>query len=139
MECSPSTRVDNDAGRSIGHQPRRPMAIAANAFIRDGARFRPLRLLCLCGALLVALGLVTGLITGWRSAAIDLTGTLVLLDVLVVAIILRDIKRPNDLESVEPAGAEAVQKVQLAAALDNMRQGLQMYDATGRVILTNQK
>ena len=114
------------------------MAIAANAFIRNGARFRPLRLLLLCGALLVALALVTGIFTGWQSAAIDLTGTLALLAVLLGAI-RRDLKRPSDIASVEQAGAEAVQKMQLAAALDNMRQGLQMYDATGHVILTNQK
>jgi diguanylate cyclase (GGDEF)-like protein/PAS domain S-box-containing protein len=31
------------------------------------------------------------------------------------------------------------QKLQLDAALENMRQGLQMYDANGRVILTNRK
>src|SRR5689334_2098463 len=119
MESLSSTQTKNDTGRSVAPKLRRAMAIAANAFIRNGARFRPLRLLLLCGALLVALALVTGIFTGWQSAAIDLTGTLALLAVLLGAI-RRDLKRPSDIASVEQAGAEAVQKMQLAAALDNM-------------------
>src|SRR6185437_13279337 len=116
MESLSSTQTKNDTGRSLAPKLRRAMAIAANAFIRNGARFRPLRLLLLCGALLVALALVTGIFTGWRSAAVDLAATTVLLALLIAAI-RRDIKRPDEGQSVAQAGAEAVHKVQLAAAL----------------------
>ena len=75
----------------------------------------------------------------WQSAAAYITGTAALLIVVIGLTILLGIRQLKSYELLIQARAEKDQKVQLDAALDNVRQGLQMYDATGRVVLTNQK
>src|SRR5262249_39775388 len=75
----------------------------------------------------------------WRSAAAFILGTAALLIVVIGLTILLGIRQLRNYELLIQARAEKDQKIQLDAALDNMRQGLQMYDATGRVVLTNQK
>ena len=75
----------------------------------------------------------------WRSAAAFIIGTAALLIVVIGLTILLGIRQLRNYELLIQARGEKDQKVQLDAALDNMRQGLQMYDATGRVVLTNQK
>src|SRR5262249_61289465 len=75
----------------------------------------------------------------WQSAAAYITGTAALLIVVIGLTMLLGARQLKSYALLIQARAEKDQKVQLDAALDNMRQGLQMYDATGRVVLTNQK
>src|SRR5262249_40387378 len=75
----------------------------------------------------------------WRSAAAYIIGTAALLIAVIGLTILLGIRQLKSYELLIQARAEKDQKVRLDAALDNMRQGLQMYDAAGRVILSNQK
>src|SRR5262249_22046079 len=82
---------------------------------------------------------VAGALAGWRSAAIYMTGTAVLLILVIGVTILLSIRQIKNYELLVKARAEKDQKMRLDAALNNMRQGLQMYDANGTVILTNQK
>jgi len=75
----------------------------------------------------------------WRSAATYIIVTAALLILVIGLTILLGIRQLRNYELLIQARAEKDQKVQLDAALDNMRQGLQMYDASGHVVLTNQK
>src|SRR5262249_21133833 len=75
----------------------------------------------------------------WRNAAAYIIGTAALLISVIGLTILLGIRQLKSYELLIQARAEKDQKVRLDAALDNMRQGLQMYDAAGRVILSNQK
>jgi len=74
---------------------------------------------------------VSAVLDDWRSGAVHMTIAAVLIVVVIGGTIFLAawllIKRWR------------AQHLQLDAALNNMRQGLQMYDARGRVILTNQK
>jgi diguanylate cyclase (GGDEF)-like protein/PAS domain S-box-containing protein len=109
---SPYDRAERQvAGHALGHYP----AVIAVARTVDAA------------------------LTEWHSAAAFIIGTAALLIVVVGLTILLGIRQLRNYELLIQARAEKDQKVQLDAALDNMRQGLQMYDATGRVVLTNQK
>ena len=82
---------------------------------------------------------VKAALAGWQSAAIYMVGAAVLLIFVIGTTILLGIRQIRSYELLVQARAENAQKAQLDAALNNMRQGLQMYDAKGRVVLTNQK
>jgi diguanylate cyclase (GGDEF)-like protein/PAS domain S-box-containing protein len=82
---------------------------------------------------------VTAALAGWRSATVYMTGTAVLLILVIGVTILLSIRQIKNYELLAKARAEKDQKMRLDAALNNMRQGLQMYDANGSVVLTNQK
>ncbi len=82
---------------------------------------------------------VAASLAAWRGAATYMTGTAVLFILVIGASVLIGIKQFKNYELLAKARAEKDQKMQLDAALNNMRQGLQMYDAKGSVILTNQK
>src|SRR5712692_7534364 len=82
---------------------------------------------------------VAAALAAWRGAAIYMTGTAVLFILVIGASVLIGIKQFKNYELLAKARAEKDQKMQLDAALNSMHQGLQMYDAKGSVILTNQK
>ena len=82
---------------------------------------------------------VSAALAGWQGAAIYMISTAVLLILVIGTTILLGVKQFKNFELLAQARAENDQKVQLDAALNNMRQGLQMYDAKGRVTLTSQK
>src|SRR5262249_44956687 len=75
----------------------------------------------------------------WRGAADYIIGTAVLLIAVIGLTMLLGARQLRSYALLIQARAEKDQKLQLDAALDNLRQGLQMYAATGRVVLTNQK
>jgi len=75
----------------------------------------------------------------WRSAALYIAGAAGLL-LLVIGVIVRlSIRQIRSYEALVKARAENDQKVQLDAALNNMRQGLVMFDSGGRLVLYNQR
>src|SRR5262249_33048366 len=76
---------------------------------------------------------VIGALADSRSAAVFIVGTAALLIAVIGLTILLGIRQLRNYALLIQARAEKDQKVQLDAALDNMRQGLQMYDAAGRV------
>jgi diguanylate cyclase (GGDEF)-like protein/PAS domain S-box-containing protein len=73
----------------------------------------------------------------WRSATAYIVGTAGLLIAVIGVTVLLAVRQLMHYGLLLQAQVEKSQKVQLDAALDNMRQGLQMYDAGGRVVLTN--
>jgi diguanylate cyclase (GGDEF)-like protein/PAS domain S-box-containing protein len=81
---------------------------------------------------------VSAALADWREETKFLIG-MALLAALVIGTILFFIVRQLSLRHKQSERALNDQKLQLDTALSNMRQGLQMYDAKGRVILTNQK
>lgn len=82
---------------------------------------------------------VSAALAGWQDAAIYMIGAAVLLILVIGTTTILGINQLKNFELLTQAHVENDQKIQLDAALNNMRQGLQMYDAEGRVILTNQK
>ncbi len=74
---------------------------------------------------------VSAALADWRNGALYLTVAAVLMVLLIGGTIFLTAR-----SIIKRARAR---HLQLDAALSNMRQGLQMYDATGRVILTNEK
>jgi diguanylate cyclase (GGDEF)-like protein/PAS domain S-box-containing protein len=81
---------------------------------------------------------VSAALAQWREETKFLVGMTVL-TALVIGIILFFIVRQLKLGHRQSQQMLNDKRVQLDTALSNMRQGLQMYDASGRVILTNQK
>jgi diguanylate cyclase (GGDEF)-like protein/PAS domain S-box-containing protein len=74
---------------------------------------------------------VSAVLSDWRSGAIHMTAAAILMVVVIGGTIF--------LTARHMLKRQRTQHQQLDAALNHMRQGLQMYDAKGRVILTNQK
>jgi len=75
----------------------------------------------------------------WRGATLYIAGAAGLL-LLVIGVILRlSVRQIRSYEALVKARAQNDQKVQLDAALNNMRQGLAMFDSGGRLILYNQR
>jgi len=75
----------------------------------------------------------------WRSVAISMTAAVALLMLVIGATVLPSIRQIKSYEFLVKARAENDQKVQLDAALNNMRQGLLMFDAAGRLVVYNQR
>jgi diguanylate cyclase (GGDEF)-like protein/PAS domain S-box-containing protein len=75
----------------------------------------------------------------WRSAAMYMTGAAVLLILVIGATVLLSIWQIKNYELLVRVRAENDQKAQLDAALNNMRQGLLMFDSAGRLVLYNQR
>src|SRR5262245_42816286 len=90
----------------------------------------PIRLLVFCGPLLLA-AIAIAALADWRSA--------LLLALVLGALALLGVRQ---LARHAPAGSargENDQQQQLDAAINNMRQGLLMFDAMGRLVLYNQR
>lgn len=145
MGRTSSTEIDNVAGQASDSRPPRLMSPANNS-ISNGVGFRPARLLVICGVLLAAAvtigaGLVLSNLREHALAGREpyIIGIAALLILVIGTTILLGAKQLKNFEVLAKARVENDQKAQLDAALNNMRQGLQMYDAEGRVILTNQK
>lgn len=145
MGRTSSTEINDVAGQASDCRPPRLMSPANNS-ISNVARFRPARLLVICGVLLAA-AVTTGtalILSNLREHALAgresyIIGIAALLILVIGATILLGAKQLKNFEVLAKAQVENDQKAQLDAALNNMRQGLQMYDVEGRVILTNQK
>ena len=74
---------------------------------------------------------VSAVLGDWRNGAIHMTVAAILMVVVIGGTIFLTVRHILK--------RRRAQHLQLDAALNHMRQGLQMYDAKGRVILTNQK
>src|SRR5262249_4426539 len=119
MGRSFSAWLVGDPRRYAAGRPPQALPIAGASPVPTLARFRLVRLLLACGVLLAA------------SAAIYMVGAAVPLIFVIGTTILLGIRQIRSYELLVQARAENAQKAQLDAALNNMRQGLQMYDANG--------
>src|SRR4029077_14749765 len=82
---------------------------------------------------------VAAALADWRDAATYMSGAAVLLMLVIGAIVLLSLRRIKNYELLVEARAENEQKTRLDASLNNMRQGLLMFDSGGRLVLYNQR
>jgi diguanylate cyclase (GGDEF)-like protein/PAS domain S-box-containing protein len=82
---------------------------------------------------------VAAALADWRDAATYMSGAAILLMLVIGAIVLLSLRQIKNYELLVEARAENDQKVRLDAALNNMRQGLLMFDSGGRLVLYNQR
>jgi diguanylate cyclase (GGDEF)-like protein/PAS domain S-box-containing protein len=82
---------------------------------------------------------VAAALADWRGAATYMSGVAVLLMLVIGAIVLLSLRQIKNYELFVEARAENDQKMRLGAALNNMRQGLLMFDSGGRLVLYNQR
>jgi len=82
---------------------------------------------------------VAAALADWRDAATYMSGAAVLLMLVIGAIVLLSLRQIKNYEFLVEARAANDQKMRLDAALNNMRQGLLMFDSRGRLVLYNQR
>jgi diguanylate cyclase (GGDEF)-like protein/PAS domain S-box-containing protein len=75
----------------------------------------------------------------WRSAAIYIAGAAGLLLIVIAVIVVLGIRQIKSYEILMKTRIEADQRIQLDAAIDNMTQGLLMFDASERIVVCNRR
>ncbi len=75
----------------------------------------------------------------WRSAATYILLAAVMLLLVIGAIVRLSIRQIRDYEVLVKARAESDQRMQLDAAINNMPQGLLMFDAFERIVVCNRR
>ena len=89
--------------------------------------------------LLTASRTVDDALAQWRGAAIYISSAAGLLLVVIAAIVVLGIRQLKGYESLVKARIEADQRIQLDATIDNMTQGLLMFDASERIVVCNRR
>jgi diguanylate cyclase (GGDEF)-like protein/PAS domain S-box-containing protein len=82
---------------------------------------------------------VSAALAEWRSAAIYISAAAALLLLVIGAVVVLCIRQIKAYESLVVARAEADQKSQLDAAINNISLGLLMFDASERVVVCNRR
>jgi len=125
------------AGDAIPDAPSSPAAARA---------LRSIRILAACGLALAsaivagAAAMVVAVPDEWRAvAAVILLAVAVLMPVLGAVALIGGARRQPDDQAVAAAHAASEQNRPLDAAIDNMTQGLLMFDAAGRVLVCNRR
>jgi PAS domain-containing protein len=88
---------------------------------------------------IVASSTVAAALDEWRSAAIYIASAAVMLLLVIAGIVLLGIRQIRNYEALVKARAETDQRMQLDAAIDNMSQGLLMFDSSERVVVCNRR
>jgi diguanylate cyclase (GGDEF)-like protein/PAS domain S-box-containing protein len=89
--------------------------------------------------LLTASRTVEDALAEWRSAAIYIVGAAGLLLIVIAVIVVLGIRQLKSYEVLVKTRIEADQRIQLDAAIDNMTQGLLMFDASERIVVCNRR
>jgi len=89
--------------------------------------------------LLTASRTVDDALAQWRGAAIYISSAAGLLLVVIAAIVVLGIRQLKSYETLVKARIEADQRIQLDATIDNMTQGLLMFDASERIVVCNRR
>ena len=75
----------------------------------------------------------------WRSATVYIASVAVLLILVIGAIVLLSIRQISNYEVLVKARAESDQRIALDAAINDMSQGLLMFDASERIVVCNRR
>ena len=82
---------------------------------------------------------VAAALSEWRNVAIYISGATLLLIMVIGIIVLLGVRQIRNYEVLVQAQAEANQRIQLDAAINNMSSGLLMFDASERLVVLNRR
>jgi diguanylate cyclase (GGDEF)-like protein/PAS domain S-box-containing protein len=82
---------------------------------------------------------VDAALSEWKSAAIYISSAAGLLLLVIAAVVGLSIRQIKSYEALVMARAESDQRIQLDAAIENMPQGLLMFDASERIVVCNRR
>ena len=82
---------------------------------------------------------VAAALSEWRNVATYISGATLLLIMVIGIIVLLGVRQIRNYEVLVQAHAEANQRIQLDAAINNMSSGLLMFDASERLVVLNRR
>ncbi len=131
----------NGDGASQGHSAGGSSAAVAMDSPAPGAtrRGRAARLLAICACVVAAASTVAAALAEWPGATIHIAGAAVLLLLVIGAIVLLGVRQLENFEAVVKARVENDQRIALNAAINDMSQGLLMFDAAERIVVCNRR
>jgi diguanylate cyclase (GGDEF)-like protein/PAS domain S-box-containing protein len=126
----------NGDSASRGHSAGGSSAGVAMDSPAPGAtrRVRAARLLVICAFVVAAASAVAAALAEWYIA-----GAAVLLMLLIGAVVLLGIRQLENYEALVKARVENDQRIALNAAINDMSQGLLMFDADERIVICNRR
>jgi diguanylate cyclase (GGDEF)-like protein/PAS domain S-box-containing protein len=109
-------------------------------------RWRPVHVFMACGLSLAAVVIAgaaamvaAAALDEWRNAAAFISLAVALLMLVIGAVALLGIRRLRNYEALVEARAESEKNMLLDVAVNNMTQGLLMFDASGRLLVCNRR
>ena len=131
----------NGDGASQGHSAGGSSAAVAMDSPAPGAtrRVRAARLLVICAFVVAASSTVAAVLAEWPGATIHIAGAAVLLMLVIGAIVLLGVRQLENFEALVKARVENDQRIALNAAINDMSQGLLMFDAAERIVVCNRR